>query len=270
MFQVLLMELPDEHLFYSFRISHAVGDAATYYNLLSQLGFIIRGEAKDNMPKIDWHAPSRKTQELFLDRDMNRMYGLPFVLGLQPRLLRGIKCHSYIFLSRAKINLKKQDLKKSHKKYLTTNDIIVAALCQANQRAELMIQITNVHGKVKGLDALHGGNLLQETPFPRKEALDPNNVRKISRERKYYDVNEIPILPSLLGRKGVFSNWSSVQKSLQVEGTTSVIEMPPPEFVASLPFDTAVIFSTDKDYIGILHNYKKIDMTSGLIRDIIA
>ena len=133
-----------------------------------------------------------------------------------------------------------------------------------------MTQITNARGKVKGLDALDGGNFLQEIPFPREAALDPNNVRKITRERKYYDANKIPILPSLLGCRGVFTNWSSVQKSLQVEGTTSVIEVPPVDFVASLPYDTAVIFFMDEDHIGILHNYKEIVTTSGLIRDIIA
>jgi len=268
------MELPDEHLFYSFRVSHAVGDAATYYNLLSQLGFIMSQEAEENMPKIDWHAPSKKTQELFLDhmspRDVNRMYGLPSLLGVLPRFLRGVKRHSYILLSRTKINLKKEELKASHENHLTTNDIIVAALCQANLRIELMTQVTNVRGKVKELDALDGGNLLQESPFPRKAALDPNNVSKISRERKYYDANKIPIVPSLLGRKGFFSNWSSVQKSLQVEGTTNVIEMPPPTFVAILHSDVAVIFSMDEEHMGILHNYEKIVTTSGLIRDIIA
>ena len=133
-----------------------------------------------------------------------------------------------------------------------------------------MMQITNVRGKVQGLDALDGGNLLQEIPFRMKAALDPNNVRKISRERKYYDANKIPILPSLLGCKGSLSNWSSVQKSLQVEGTSNVIEMPPISFVASIPFDLAVIFSMDEEHMGILHNYKKIVTTSGLIRDIIA
>ena len=273
-FQVYLMTLPEEHLFYSVRMSHAVGDASTYYQILNQISHLLIKGAND-LPHINWEAPAHKgSKEFFQDhlspRDVSRAYGIPFVLGILPRAIMGTKRYSYIMLSRSKINQKKDELKSPDEEYLTTNDIILAALCQANRRQTILAQIVNCRGKADGLEEQDGGNFLQEILLPRKAALDPNQVRKITRAQKYFEANQVPFRPMVAGRLGRVSNWSSVKKSLEFEGTRVVAEVPPTGFVEALPFDTAIIFSMDDDHMGLLHNYKTIDTTSGLLKEIMA
>lgn len=230
-FQVYLVPLAGGHLVYSIRISHAVGDAATYFALVNQLSHLLQGEG-NKAPIIDWEAPARKTHEGQLKnqmsaKDAKSMRSAPLKL---PRASKG---GGYVLLSRSKINRRKQQLCADDVEYLTTNAIVVAALCQSNPKVKSFCQIVNGRSKEQELD---GGNFLQAIPFPRGAAVDPNNVRRMARDGKYLEAPS----SSMASRSGRIANWSGLCKNLQMEGITTHVEVLPEDFVKSLPLDTAV------------------------------
>jgi hypothetical protein len=279
-FHVYLLALPDDHLFYSIRMSHAVGDAFTYNTLIEQLSALVNTElvgADVATPSVvvplDWEGPSKHTQELYLDnmspRDISLVYGAVFLLSLLPRVIAGKKRHEYVILSRDKIEQKKVELKAPDVNYLTSNDIVVAALCAANRRVGMCIQVMNARNRSEKVKGNFAGNFLMGVPFDGKAGSDPNVVRGITSEMKYYESDKVPFKPILLNRAGRITNWAAVSNPLLVDGTDVLCQMPPVAFVEKCPFDVAVIFSMDGEHLGILHNHKNMN-TSGLLGDIMA
>lgn len=77
------MDFGDGVAAYSIKMSHAIGDGTTYFQLVSQISSYMNGRTP---AKIDWDNPLKATHEIypetFSERDYERSYGLPFGWGL--------------------------------------------------------------------------------------------------------------------------------------------------------------------------------------------
>lgn len=78
-----LMDFGDGTGAYSIKVSHAVGDGTTFFQIVSQISSFMNGRAPS---KIDWCCPAKATHEIypetFSERDYTRSYGLPFGWGV--------------------------------------------------------------------------------------------------------------------------------------------------------------------------------------------
>ena len=199
------------------------------------------------------------------------MYGLPFIVGVSKNLWTiPNREQNYLSLSRAKINAKRKELSSEGDPPLSSNDIIMAALCGANRSSEIFAftkrSTKDLHNK-----ECQGGNLYVEVPFPREVGSDPNQFRALSKNGFYYDQDELPITPSFEGRVGRITSCVaplSVHMLFGGEASETICQAPPHEFVHMTPFDSAVIFTQDGEHIGVLHNFADID-TSGLLQEIL-
>ena len=83
LFEAKIMDFGDGYAAYSIKLSHAIGDGTTYFQIVSQISSFMNGHTPS---KIDWDNPLRPTHEIYPDnfseRDYQRSYGLPFGWGL--------------------------------------------------------------------------------------------------------------------------------------------------------------------------------------------
>ena len=77
------MDFGDGMAAYSIKLSHAIGDGTTYFQLVSQISSFMNGRTPS---PIDWNNPLKATHEIypttFSERDYKRSYGLPFGWGI--------------------------------------------------------------------------------------------------------------------------------------------------------------------------------------------
>jgi len=62
LFEAKIMDFCDGHAAYSIKVSHAIGDGTTYFQLLSQISSFMNGRTPTN---IDWNNPLKATHEIY-------------------------------------------------------------------------------------------------------------------------------------------------------------------------------------------------------------
>mmetsp|Transcript_15750 Transcript_15750/g.21605 ORF Transcript_15750/g.21605 Transcript_15750/m.21605 type:complete len:532 (-) Transcript_15750:212-1807(-) len=270
LFSAQIMELPDGYACYTLTMSHSVGDGYTFFELVGQIASYMNG--RDASP-IDWDDPRKATHELYPDsfsrRDIERSYGTPFLLGCLKNYptLQQRQCN-YLLLSKDKIAHKRQEIRSNGINSVSGNDIMTSALCEMNKSSDIFVMTQNMRGKetVEGVGndgsrMLHhqtGGNLFREVPFLRTACTDPKEVRNLLGQGKYFEPNELPLAPFLLGRVGRITSLASVTQKILFPGTEVVCQFPFISFIKDLPIDVAVIFRVNDEYWGVLHNFSKV------------
>ena len=273
LFRVSVVLLPDNYACIFIGMSHVLGDIVTYTALMDQLSSL--HDAHKSRP-IKWNNPEQSTHsissESLSQRDKSIMYGLPFVVGVSKNLWTiPQREHEYLSLSREKINAKRKELCAEDDTPLSSNDIIMAALCDANRSSDIFAYTTRSTKELHSKEC-QGGNLYVEVPFPREIGSDPNRFRALFKKGHYYEQDGLPVKPFLAGRVGrITSCVAPLSVHMQFgEGSETICQAPPHEFVHMTPFDSAVIFTQDSDHIGILHNFAEIDKSSDLLQGILA
>ena len=298
LFRVDLITLPAGHACWAVRLSHCVGDGVTYYNIMKEINHYFNhpvsssceGDAihqnngdqrqhdKESPPApLDWTAPDIANHEIWPSRyskaDVQKAYGFPFLLGLLRNVvhMETKQIKDYLVLDKKKIEAKKQELvDKNQHNHLSSNDIITAALCQANQSSDLFCFTMNMRYLP---DCRHYGfNFHNEVPFPSKVAAgNPNAFRSIVKQGYYYDTNQVPTWPFVLGRVGRLSSLSSVQHVIADKKDNHVLfHGLLASYVQNVPLDVAFIVSMNDDNFLVVHNFRQLDKKEGLLRDILA
>jgi hypothetical protein len=276
LFEAKIMDFCDGHAAYSIKVSHAIGDGTTYFQLLSQISSFMNGRTPTN---IDWNNPLKATHEIypenFSERDYQRSYGLPFGWGIfkNLRTLSKRQC-TYLFLSKEKIAEKKKVLRQTEADNggsISANDIIMSCLCEMCGSSDIFAFDRSVRGIKEGVSKSSAGNFFWEIPFVREHGANPFEIRNIlsSDKGSYFDTNGVPLMPFLNGRVGRITNLASITHSISFPGTELICQLPSASFIKNLPLDVAVIFRFDKNHWGIMHNFRKIN-ESPLLREIMA
>ena len=268
LFGVYVIQLPNDYACYVMTMSHCIGDGVTYYNIMDEINREMNQQKRDN--ELDWSHPYIANHEIFPDRlsprDVEYSYGFPFFLGLLKNAVNMKKQEmSYIFLDKHKIDVKKQELSGLGEGHLSDNDVITAALCAANLSSDMFAFAMNMRDR----HSHFGGNFHNEIPFAKDQALDPRAFRNIVKKGFYYDTNELPICPFVLGKVGRISSLASVQKIIKSSDMESIIcHTMLSSFVHNVPLDTAFIISMNEDTYVIPHNFRDIDLDQGLINEL--
>lgn len=310
LFQIDLITLPGGYACYAMRLSHCVGDGVTYYNLMNEINHYFnhpRNVDQDDSTEtnevpppvsLDWTAPAIATHEIWPSRyskaDVQKAYGFPFLLGL----LRNVwtiqrQNKDYLVLSKAKIEAKKRALvDKSQHGHLSSNDVITAALCDANQSSDLFCFTMNMRQLPHCRH--YGFNFHNEVPFPRAMAAnDPNAFRSMLKRGYHYETDRLPTWPFVAGRVGRLSSLATIQHLIASHDKTyrgdddeddddddhDTVPCPSVKvlchgmltsFVDNVPLDAAFITSMNDDHFLVIHNFRKIDPNAPLLRDILA
>jgi len=277
LFEAKIMDFGDGYAAYSVRLSHAIGDGTTYFQLVSQISSFMSGLTPS---KIDWDNPLKATHEIypenFSERDYQRSYGLPFGWGLfkNLRTLSKRKC-KYLLLSKEKIAKKKKVLQQTDADdggSISANDIIMSCLCEMCGSSDIFAFDRSVRGIKEGVSKSSAGNFFWEIPFEREHGTNPFEIRNIlsSDEGSYFATDGIPLMPFLNGRVGRITSLASITRhQTTFPGTESICQFPSASFIKDLPLDVAVIFRFDKNNWGVMHNFRKVNK-SPLLEEIMA
>lgn len=244
-------------------MSHAIGDGTTYFQLVSQISAYMNG----NEPEpIEWNNPLKSIHEIypdnFTERDYHRSYGLPFGWGLAKNLRALPQRHcKYLLLSKDKILKVKNEMRKSKdasiinddktaQGRISTNDIVMSAICQLNGSSDVFAFDRSVRGIKEGINVYDAGNLFWEIPFDKEAGSDPVEIRKIllKDSSSFYDSDGVPLMPFLNGRVGRITSLATVTHQTTFPGSELLCQFPSASFINELPLDVAVIFKFNSDY----------------------
>ena len=187
-FLVELMTFPN-HVCFVLHLSHLVGDAKTCYDLVKQLNLLLRGE---KVSPLDWESPKRNDFELMplslKDRQKVSNFGL---VGWLAQAICGPKrVNHVILLSKSHIEKEKKAQKKQAE-FLSSNDVITAALAKSIRNSYVMNIAVNMRGR-EGVPENVAGNFWHSVPMDHQAASDPNEIRTHLPKLQYYKDDEIP------------------------------------------------------------------------------
>ena len=259
LFHVALYKLPEKYFCLSLVVSHGLVDGAAYFHLSDEFIAHMNGETLSK-PDLTWDHPLITRHESYDgERDLATMSGPTFLFGALVCFLRTAICkrsHTQLTLDKEKIAQLKKELKKEDTPFLSTNDIVCAAIHQAYPKRHLQLMFKDRRSDVEGGEPHIAGNFISTIAYPTEYGKDPNNLRKMVQKGSFYETDEIPSSPILRGNYTIVDSWASVQKDYRVfpSKTKGVYFCPHPMFIMGLPYDIAIIYNMDEKHIGISHN----------------
>ena len=270
LFDVKVVLLPDDYACIYTKMSHCIGDLVTYYEILDQISSIDKGE---ELRPINWDNPMKAKHEIFPEslttRDLERLYGLPFLVGIASHVpTMPFRKKEYLLLDEKKIKQTKADYKAKGCTAVSSNDIITAALCDAARSTDIFALTRSMRGVTHGLGLRDGGNLHCEIPFQRCAGRNPLVIKDILEKGNYFEPDEVPIWESITGRVGRISNCVAPMNRMSFGGCTPICYCPSKSFLDFTPLDTAIIFRVAKGQDAVLHNFQKMS-DSKMLNDLL-
>ena len=272
LFDAKVVLLPDNYACIYIKMSHCIGDMMTYYEILDQVSTVDKGGA---ILPINWDNPLKAKHEIFPEelskRDLNRLYGIPFLAGLASHVpFMPFRKKEYMLLSDEKIKAAKASYKAKGITGVSSNDIITAALCDANRSTDIFALTRSMRGVSQGLGLRDGGNLHCEIPFQRCAGRNPLVIKDIIEKGRYFEPDEVPAWSSWTGKVGRLSNCIVPMNRMSFGGCKPLCYCPSKSFLDFTPLDTAIIFRAAKGQDAVLHNFEKVNKKSKLLEDILA
>jgi hypothetical protein len=263
LFQVRLLLLPDDCFCLLVGVSHAIADGSTYYHLVDELVTCAKDgqQAASSPTPLSWKNTALSKHEYAEGKKdaATLAGGLAFVVGILWNLLVQLfypRSSKIIVLDKQAINEKKLAMKDEASPYLSSNDIILAAIQQANSTREISCVIRNDRKRVAHLDPHDAGNYLSFLVYPTAKGQNPNDIRRIATAGSYFAKDTIPTAHLYRMSMMVISSWATAQENYAVhpKGSQLVCHLPHPAFVEGLPLDVAVVFAASKDHLAVAHN----------------
>ena len=268
-----LMVLNNEYAIFSLKMSHAVGDGTTFFQLLKQVSLFM---SKLPVPPINWDCPSKSKHELFptsmSKRDIFIYYGPPFMMGAARNILTQKREPRLFLVDKQKVAVAKNSQReKLENKNISSNDVITAALCQSNPNADVFIFTENARGIDPKVSTNAGGNFFWEVPVPQDVCSKPDLLRKtIVSHQNGYETNHLPLMPFISGRHARITSLASVTENVLYNGVKTVAVLPFGNYLTEIPLDIALIFRFNRDCWGILHNFVDLepsDLLQNIMKD---
>ncbi|CAK9041762.1 unnamed protein product [Durusdinium trenchii] len=255
-FLVELMTFPEPFVCFVIHLSHLVGDAKTLYDLVGQLNAFL---AKQTPNTLDWESPVRQSFELLplslKDRQKVSTWGF---FGWLAQLICGpLRQNHVLLLSKQQIAKEKESRKAPKVEFLSSNDIITAALSRAIKNSYIMNIAVNMREKQcsgKGIPGNVAGNYWYSFPMDHQAASDPNAIRESLSKLEYYNENEIPCWPFFRGRYSFITSWTSFTRQLEVDGLKVECHAVHGNFLRENPTNVAVVFHAAPEILALSHN----------------
>jgi hypothetical protein len=270
LFQVRLFWLPEDCFCLLVGVSHAIADGSTYYRLVDEL---VTNATTTNMEDgsptaaartpLHWNNAALPTHEYAEgEKDAAALAGSEaFVVGILRNLLVQLfypRGSNLIVLDKKAIHEKKLSMKDETSAYLSSNDIILAALAQANANRQMCSVVRNDRKRMAHLEPHDAGNYLSFLVYPTSQGQNPNELRRIATAGSYFEKDTIPTSHLYSMSMMVVSSWATAQDDYAVHPkgcSTLLCHLPHPAFVQGLPLDVAVIFAASPDHLAVAHNF---------------
>ena len=273
LFEVLVMDLPNDHACYAVTMSHGIADGSIYYQVIEQLNEAMKCATGEKIQShINWQASGDKCGDLLHHLIPSLVTYLGFMVGERvfKRFGPEVDDPELVLLSKEKLNQQKKLLVDGDTEYLTSNDIILAALSESMlHKAKIQTQYVNLRPRLEELETTDAGNWLATVHMGAKATSDPNIVRQVTRNGKYYNSPWAGMSNILRGKFARNTNWAGMKRVLD----DTAVHMPAKSFVrsryasaASSYFNT--IFEYDNDNLGIMTNCKDVCNSNGLLMSI--
>jgi len=275
-----LLRLPGGYAAFSLKVSHAVGDGVTFFQILKQISMRMSGLEPH---PIDWNCRNGGCGHeifppTFSDRDVHIAYDAPMMLGALrnfPSLSK--RSAQVLLLDKSKIIRKRTQLRRElGNDDISSNDVVTSALCEANGSADIFVFTENVRGAKYGVPVDAGGNYLWEVPVSRESCSDPDKLRNVVVQDLggcscgEFRRNELPWRPFVEGRVGRITSLASVAQTMLFDGVQVLCTVPLASFIGEIPLDVGLIFRYDKNNYGVLHNFAEFCPSSGMLGEILA
>ena len=171
-----------------------------------------------------------------------------------------------VVLSKEKINAKKTELlDEKRAAFLSTNDVLTAALARAARRCSLIDLVFNMRNQAPDCTDELGGNFIRFIALPTGAAKDPHNVRHCVNSGSYYGQDQIPVWPFLTCSKMTITNWAALATFLPAD----VVCHTPDKAFFRLPFDLCIVYKVNREETAVVHNIRALKgHNSTLLRQI--
>ena len=273
LFSFTLFVLTESIICYKMSLSHLIGDASTYYCLVDQMNSALK---KEPLQLINWDNPLAKTCGILPDqsseRDRYRMAGAPMLISVLRNLPSlPFRKANHFFLDQQGIDEKKLSLvNKNQHDFLSTNDIVMSALCRMNRTSKVTSMVINRRGRTNGVEDRDGGIFIFSPILESEAGKDPNVIRQFVKDGGYFEPDQVPLQPYLQGKVCCVTNWATLTKFISIEGVKTLCHMPSPAFFEA-PLDGSVIFKVNDGCTAVCCNFPVHNVKGdSFLRDIIS
>ncbi|CAB9518788.1 expressed unknown protein [Seminavis robusta] len=251
-FEVHVMDLSSNHACIAVVMSHVVGDGAVYFQVMEQLNAAMKGPIET---KINWDGYD-KLPEVLSHIIPHPVTLLGYMLGVRAfKQTHGKSApdSEILLLSKDKVNKKKKELVDANTKFLSGNDVVVAALSEAMiDHATLQMQYANLRVRVDNLESNDAGNFIPTDIIDARLASgNPNVVRKVSSKGKS---NISPWRTFMPLASGKFNRNTNLTKVSVGQFDDCVAYLPSAALATKKPFYFTAVFEYDSETLGVMTN----------------
>ena len=242
---------------YKMSMAHIIGDTSTYNALMDQINSVLENEPLNSINWNNHMARSSPISNRCSGRYKYPLFGLvPLIVGLLRKLHQKVtfRRYNHFVIDQTTVEEKKLSLvDRSQHDFLSTNDIIMAALCQVNPKVTLVSMVMNCRGRTQGIDSRDGGNFTQMAWLDVEAGKDPNTIRDaVKRGGQFLEPNQAVLRPYLEGKFWYVTNWATLTTFLNPNGVKTLSNMPIP---GKCKTDTCIIFKATESCTAISCNF---------------
>ena len=262
LFNVTLIELPDQRAAYSVSLSRIVGDSWTYYALIDQLNSLINDKA---LEPLTWDEPNvSKEVDHWSDRDKFRSSKLMIPAIVSKMVTSARRKSQFIEIVDPEAISVLKSASRGDAAFVSTNDVVTAAVYET-YRNNLAMTYCNFRSedRLPGLQPRIGGNYDRPVLHPRAPAAgNPDFIRNkiIPPPHVVLGKNEIPFWPMAKCDIGFVNNITSLTKFIVAPNTTVSCHVGHRDLVEIFPLNVAVIFHANPTTLICNHNMKPADL----------
>ena len=254
---------PDELFGLSFQMSHAVGDGATYYQLLRMLCSIEEHHVVKLNPVR--HLKLREQQIAILGKEeeghlTSKTWTLTYAIGLLwAKLMLRPTRRQFALVDMSKVEeAKRLAVKGGEVDFVSTNDVITSWFFNQTRCLTAKMAI-NWRNRLDGLTERDAGNYLNVIFYQQEDYASPTLIRKsLSKFRRAVTTKMPGFFSIFLQESAAVTNWSNFACPNEIEGCEEDLHVPvAPVSHSSILLNMLIIFRAGEGKLGLMYYLSK-------------
>jgi hypothetical protein len=253
-FHCRVIEFENDLVAISIQMSHSIGDGATLFGVIDLIKFAMMDQ---DVVALNWTSDLGKAFNGLGDNKgppPSKLAKVCFILGMINLAIFGPKRSTRnVLVSKAKIGDMKKNLKNEKVEYLSSNDVLTAAIFEASKSTHLMMLAVDNrnHGETYEKDL--AGNFESTLFLPKENCKDPNEIR-LGLKELFWGKPKKPMKYIIRGKFGAISNVTSLETNLECLGAKLECGLATGSLLKTVLQNTVFISSFDSESICLHHN----------------